>query len=62
MSDAVADSLSKDREAFYKEHNSDYLVGRVGEVSDTTSAIVYLASESFVNGILLPIDGGYSCK
>ncbi|XP_031638573.1 uncharacterized protein LOC116350781 [Contarinia nasturtii] len=43
---------------FYEERKNDYLVGRVGEVSDTSSAIAYLASESFVNGILLPVDGG----
>lgn len=34
-----------------------YLVGRVGEVSDTTAAITYLAAESssFINGISIPV-------
>lgn len=37
-----------------------YPVGRVGEVSDTSAAIAYLASESasFITGTLLPVDGG----
>lgn len=48
-------------DAFFEQYKSDYLVGRIGEVSDTSSAIAYLASETFVNGILLPIDGGYIC-
>lgn len=46
---------------FYEARKLDYLVGRVGEVSDTSSAIAYLASESFLNGILLPVDGGIMC-
>lgn len=46
---------------FFNEHNDDYLVGRVGEVSDTNAAIAYLASESFINGISLPVDGGLLC-
>ncbi|XP_031624814.1 uncharacterized protein LOC116341716 [Contarinia nasturtii] len=43
---------------FYEEIKKDYLVGRVGELSDTSSAIAYLASESFVNGTCLLVDGG----
>lgn len=38
-----------------------YPLGRVGEVSDTSTAIAYLADNmaaSFLTGILLPIDGG----
>lgn len=37
-----------------------YPVGRVGEVSDTSAAIAYLASDlaSFITGTLLPVDGG----
>ncbi|XP_037038703.1 uncharacterized oxidoreductase TM_0325-like [Bradysia coprophila] len=35
-------------------------VGRTGEVSDTSAAIAYLASDaaSFLTGVLLPVDGG----
>lgn len=38
-----------------------YPVGRVGEVSDTSAAISFLADNnvaSFLTGILLPVDGG----
>lgn len=37
-----------------------YPVGRIGEVSDTTNGILFLASEksSFINGTLLVVDGG----
>lgn len=37
------------------------LVGRIGKVADTSAAIGYLASETFVNGISLIVDGGYHC-
>lgn len=38
----------------------NYPIGRIGEVSDTSNAILFLADErsSFCNGILLPIEGG----
>lgn len=49
-------------EHFFEVRKREYLVGRCGEVADTSSAIAYLASESFVNGILLPIDGGFICS
>lgn len=49
-------------EQYFEDHAKDYLVGRIGEVSDTSSAIAYLASESFVNGISLVIDGGFMCS
>lgn len=37
-------------------------IGRMGEVSDTTAAITFLASDqtaSFLTGVLLPVDGGF---
>lgn len=46
---------------FFEKCKEQYLVGRVGEVSDTSAAIEYLASQSFINGILLPVDGGLTC-
>lgn len=49
-------------EKFFKERNKDYLVGRIGEVSDTSSAIAYLASAPFITGVLLPVDGGSLCS
>lgn len=39
---------------------TNYPVGRVGDVSDTSTAIAYLASDSasFLTGVILPVDGG----
>ncbi|XP_055312464.1 3-oxoacyl-[acyl-carrier-protein] reductase FabG-like [Sitodiplosis mosellana] len=47
---------------FYEDRKHEFLVDRVGEVSDTSSAIAYLASETFLTGVLLPIDGGLMCS
>lgn len=55
LTDANADQ-------FWEKAKENYLVGRVGEVADTSAAIEYLASQSFINGILLPVDGGLSCS
>lgn len=46
---AGADSLS-----------SWHPLGRVGEVAETSDAVLFLAGAEFVSGTLLPIDGGYS--
>ncbi|QIS13791.1 SDR family NAD(P)-dependent oxidoreductase [Nocardia arthritidis] len=35
------------------------LLNRVGEVSETSSAVLYLADATFVTGHILPVDGGY---
>lgn len=47
-------------DAFLEKARTRYPVGRVGAVSDTTNAILFLADEksSFINGVLLPVDGG----
>lgn len=47
---------------YFDECKKQYLVGRVGEVSDTSAAIEFLASQPFINGILLPVDGGLTCS
>lgn len=39
-----------------------YPIGRIGEVSDTSAAIAFSASDqtaSLITGILLPVDGGF---
>lgn len=46
---------------FFDAHKNDALVDRIGTVADTSAAIVYLASESFVTGISLVVDGGINC-
>ncbi|MEU8898086.1 SDR family NAD(P)-dependent oxidoreductase [Nocardia sp. NPDC048505] len=35
------------------------LLNRIGEVSETTSAVLYLADAEFVTGHILPVDGGF---
>jgi NAD(P)-dependent dehydrogenase (short-subunit alcohol dehydrogenase family) len=39
-----------------------YPLGRFGHVDDIAAAILYLASDeaSFVTGVALPVDGGYT--
>lgn len=47
-------------EKMFEEYKGKYPVGRMGEVTDTSAAIAYLADEkaaSFLTGILLPVDG-----
>lgn len=56
MSEDQYNQSLKDREATYP-------LGRVGEVSDTSSAISFLADNnlaSFLTGVLMPVDGGRS--
>lgn len=48
-------------EQLFEHYKTHYPVGRVGEVSDTSAAISFLAddkSASFLTGCLLPVDGG----
>lgn len=40
-------------------YSSLALLDRVGEVKDTTEAVVYLATADFVTGTVLNVDGGY---
>lgn len=35
-------------------------LGRIGKVSEIADAVLYLASASFVTGVVLPVDGGSS--
>lgn len=39
-------------------------VGRVGEIRDVAAAVLYLASEAsgLVNGVVLPVDGGWTAQ
>lgn len=58
MSKIAAGDMDVDE--FIEQCKGHYLVGRIGEVSDTSAAIAYLANESFINGVLLPVDGGFA--
>ena len=45
-----------------KEWSKDYPIGRFGKPEDVANACLYLASDesSFVTGITLPVDGGFT--
>ncbi len=34
------------------------LLGRLGSAEDVAQAVVYLASATYVTGVILPVDGG----
>lgn len=56
----ILDTMGIDVPQFIEETRQSYPIGRVGDVSDTSEALLYLASDkaSFVTGILFPVDGG----
>lgn len=62
LSEGAAASNGMTVEEFIDMQKDQYLVGRVGETSDTSAAIEYLAHEPFINGVCLPVDGGFTAK
>ncbi|XP_055325857.1 uncharacterized oxidoreductase TM_0325-like [Sitodiplosis mosellana] len=57
------DYTAEQAKHLYDEEGKRYLIGRVGEVADTSAAIAFLADDntaSFLTGVLLPVDGGIS--
>lgn len=57
----MTEELMKD-EDLMKEWRKDYPIGRFWVPEDIASACLYLASDesSFVTGIALPVDGGFT--
>ena len=49
--DGIVDPLSKSRRTS--------VLGRVAEVSDIADAVVYVAGNKALTGVILPVDGGY---
>ena len=49
---------------FARENLPPYPIGRFGEVEDIAYACLFLASEeaSWINGVVLPVDGGYTAR
>lgn len=49
---------------FFENAKKIYPMGRIGEQSDTSAAIAFVASDSasFITGVLLPCDGGFLIK
>lgn len=57
----AAFGMTKDQaDQFCDDYGKTYLVGRYGEVEDTSYAKAYIANDkaSFLTGIILPVDGG----
>ena len=57
----MTEELMKD-EDLMKEWSKDYPIGRFGAPEDIANACLYLASDesSFVTGVALPVDGGFT--
>ena len=57
----MTEDLMKDEELML-EWSKDYPIGRCGVPEDIASACLYLASDesSFVTGVALPVDGGFT--
>lgn len=57
----MTEELMKD-DALMAEWSKDYPIGRFGLPEDIASACLYLASDesSFVTGVALPVDGGFT--
>jgi NAD(P)-dependent dehydrogenase (short-subunit alcohol dehydrogenase family) len=49
-------------EDLMQEWSKDYPIGRFGNPEDIANACLYLASDesSFVTGVALPVDGGFT--
>jgi NAD(P)-dependent dehydrogenase (short-subunit alcohol dehydrogenase family) len=62
---ANAVALGTIKSPMHPEEHHDTLaalhpIGRMGEISDVTDAVLYLENAPFVTGVILPVDGGQS--
>jgi NAD(P)-dependent dehydrogenase (short-subunit alcohol dehydrogenase family) len=62
--DAVVRRYGVDRDALVRMRDAAVPMQRMGEAWDVAWAAVYLASDEarYVTGVVLPVDGGLSCK
>lgn len=53
----------EDREAIWSAMEQAHLTGRLGRADEVIWLVIFLASDeaSFMNGAVIPVDGGYSC-
>ena len=53
----------EDREQIWKAMEQAHLSGRLGRPEEVIWLVIFLASDeaSFMNGAVVPVDGGYSC-
>lgn len=55
----IFSAIGSTANATFEHFKGQTLVKRPGEPSEIASGIAYLATEPFVNGIVLPVDGGF---
>jgi NAD(P)-dependent dehydrogenase (short-subunit alcohol dehydrogenase family) len=62
--DAVARTYGIDRDKLVRDRDRAVPMGHMGEAWDVAHAALYLASDEakYVTGVLLPVDGGLTCK
>ncbi len=53
----------EDREAIWRAMEQAHLCGRLGRAEEVIWLVIFLASDeaTFMNGAVIPVDGGYSC-
>ena len=53
----------EDRAEIWKAMEQAHLTGRLGRPEEVIWLVIFLASDeaSFMNGAVVPVDGGYSC-
>ena len=49
----------EEREAFYTNANSDYLIPRAGTADEVAQAIIFMVQNEFVTGTTIDVDGGW---
>lgn len=54
-------AMGKTADEAFDMYKHQFLIKRPAEPSEIAAGIAYLATQPFVNGIVLPVDGGFSC-
>lgn len=58
---AIYDAFGENLDDAFEKYKNEYLIKRPGEPSDIAAGITFLTTQPYVNGITLPIDGGFLC-
>lgn len=54
-------AIGQTADSTFEAYKDKCLIKRPGEPSEVAAGIAYLATQPFVDGIILPIDGGFLC-
>jgi NAD(P)-dependent dehydrogenase (short-subunit alcohol dehydrogenase family) len=62
--EGIVSALGIDKERLIRSRDAAVPMGHMGEAWDIAYAALFLASEEarYITGIVLPVDGGLSCK